>query len=443
MLRSCRKSIIGMWALLFGALLFSAPQLRAQDGTYNGYSPYSVYGVGDLFQQGSSTTRMMGGIGTALRNQRLMNLQNPAAVTARDTLSFMADFSISASNTLYEQGSITSAHNTFNISSLAMSFPIWRSSALMLGLTPYSNVGYDFSSTVTDPELVGRVENIGYNCSGNGSIYKFFISGGVTFWEKLSVGAEFQYYFGNIEKATMLSFDQTAHRDISTGYTLSLHTSSLKLGAQYETRLPGNMALTAGATYQFKSRMSGYIDDYRIANVSSLTDTLRYQTDTLAGKGIRMPGEFSIGLALKKGDKWLAEIDYTQSDWTGSGFDAQPGLANKGTLPFAASVSRQIRGGFELTPNRYDTRYYLRRVTYRGGAYYNQAYYQVGGNTINAYGLTFGITLPINRYYNGLSLGVDIGQRGSTASHLVRETYVTFNIGFNIHDIWFRKYRYE
>lgn len=396
-----------------------------------------------MFQQGTSTTRTMGGIGTALRNPRLMNLQNPAAVTARDTLSFMADFSVSGSNTFYEQGSLKSGHNTFNISSLAMSFPIWRNSALMIGLTPYSNVGYDFSSTVTDPELVGRVDNIGYSCSGNGSVYKLFLSGGATFWRRLSIGAEYQYYFGNLEKDTELSFDQTAHRDIATGYTLSLHTSSLKLGAQYEARLPKNMALTVGATYQLKSRLSGYIDDYRIASVSSVTDTLRFQTDTLSGKDINLPQEFSVGIALKKGDKWLAEIDYTQSDWTGSGFDAQAGLANRGTLPFTASVSRQIRGGFELTPNRYDTRYYFRRVTYRGGAYYNQAYYQVGGHQINAYGLTFGITLPVNRYYNGLSLGIDVGQRGSTASHLVRETYVTFNIGFNIHDIWFRKYRYE
>jgi len=444
MLRSSRKSLNGFWALLLGVLLFSAPELRAQDGTDNGYSPYSVYGIGDLSQQGTSTTRMMGGIGTALRNPRIMNLMNPAAVTARDTLSFMADFSVSGSNTFYEQGSLTSGNNTFNISSLALSFPIWRSSAMMIGLTPYSNVGYDFSTTVTDPELVGRVNNIGYTCTGNGSIYKLFISGGATFWRSLSVGAEFQYYFGNLEKGTELSFEQTAHRDINTGYNLSLHTASMKVGVQYETRLSGNMALTAGATYQMKSRLSGYVDDYRIANVSGVTDTLRYQTDTLAGKGLNLPQEFSFGLALKKGDKWIAEIDYSQSDWTKSGFDKQAGLANPSALPFAASVSRQLRGGFEYTPSRYDTRYYFRRVTYRGGAYYNQAYYQVGGNRIDAYGLTFGLTLPVSsRYYNGLSLGIDLGRRGSTASHLVRETYLTFNIGFNIHDIWFRKYRYE
>ena len=107
-------------------------------------------------------------------------------------------------------------------------------------------------------------------------------------------------------------------------------------------------------------------------------------------------------------------------------------------------MSRSIRGGFEFTPNRYDARYYLRRVTYRGGAYYNQAYYRVGGHRIDAFGLTFGLTLPINnRLYNGVSLGLELGRRGSMADGLVRETYVNFHIGFNIHDIWFRKYRYE
>ena len=68
----------------------------------------------------------------------------------------------------------------------------------------------------------------------------------------------------------------------------------------------------------------------------------------------------------------------------------------------------------------------------------------MGGHRIDAYGITLGLTLPINnRLYNGISLGIDFGRRGSMDASLVRETYLTLNIGFNIHDIWFRKYRYE
>ncbi len=424
-------------------LLFPGGFVFAQDGTYSGYSPYSVYGIGELSAGGTATTRMMGGAGIGMRNRRILNLLNPAAVTARDSLSFMADFSMSATNTLYQQDGFTSAHNTFNINSLALSFPIWRSSAMLVGLTPVSNMGYHFSTTVTDPALVGRVGNVEYTSSGSGSVYQLIIAGGATFWNRLSVGAEFQYYFGNLSKATTLTFEETSQRDIDNGFNLSLHSPSLKLGVQYEAALPDNLFLTAGATWRMKAPLRGYVDDYQIATVSSVSDTLRFQTDTLA-RSVSLPHELGFGLSLRKGDRWAANLDFTLADWTASGFDAQRGFANKGALPFAASVSRSIRGGFEFTPNRYDARYYLRRVTYRGGAYYNQAYYQVGGHRIDAYGLTFGLTLPINnRLYNGVSLGLELGRRGSIADGLVRETYVNFHIGFNIHDIWFRKYRYE
>lgn len=424
-------------------LLFPGGFVFAQDGTYSGYSPYSVYGIGELSAGGTATTRMMGGAGIGMRNRRILNLLNPAAVTARDSLSFMADFSMSATNTLYQQDGFTSAHNTFNINSLALSFPIWRSSAMLVGLTPVSNMGYHFSTTVTDPALVGRVGNVEYTSSGSGSVYQLMIAGGATFWNRLSVGAEFQYYFGNLSKATTLTFEETSQRDIDNGFNLSLHSPSLKLGVQYEAALPDNLFLTAGATWRMKAPLRGYVDDYQIATVSSVSDTLRFQTDTLA-RSVSLPQELGFGLSLRKGDRWAANLDFTLADWTASGFDGQRGFANKGALPFAASVSRSIRGGFEFTPNRYDARYYLRRVTYRGGAYYNQAYYRVGGHRIDAFGLTFGLTLPINnRLYNGVSLGLELGRRGSMADGLVRETYVNFHIGFNIHDIWFRKYRYE
>lgn len=441
MLKSKRKSIFAWLAALL--LLFPGVSVKAQDGTYSGYSPYSVYGIGDFSAGGTATTRMMGGAGIGVRNHRIMNLLNPAALTARDTLSFMADFSLSGSNVIFRQNDFTSAHNTFNINSLAFSFPIWKSSAMMVGLVPLSNMGYDFSTTVTDPALIGRVGNVSYASTGSGSVYEFLLGGGVTLWNRLSIGAEFHYYFGNLTKLTSMTFEESSQRDIDSGFDISLHAPSLKLGVQYETRLRDNLSLTAGATWRMKTPLRGYVDDYQIATISSVQDTLRFQTDTLS-KQVNLPQELGFGLSLKKGDRWAASLDVLFADWTGSGFDAQRGFANRGALPFSSSVARSLRGGFEFTPNRYDARYYFRRVTYRGGAYYNQAYYQVGGNRIDAYGLTFGITLPINnRLYNGISLGLDVGRRGSTASGLVRETYVNFHVGFNIHDIWFRKYRYE
>ena len=41
-----------------------------------------------------------------------------------------------------------------------MSFPIWRSSAMMVGIRPYSDTGFGYSFDYTDPELIGRTGSI-------------------------------------------------------------------------------------------------------------------------------------------------------------------------------------------------------------------------------------------------------------------------------------------
>ena len=73
------------------------------ESAHNSYSPYSVYGIGDLYTQGSAYNKSMGGVGIAMRNNQYINYLNPAAVTARDTLSFMADFNLSVQNKMFTQ----------------------------------------------------------------------------------------------------------------------------------------------------------------------------------------------------------------------------------------------------------------------------------------------------------------------------------------------------
>ena len=135
----------------------------SQDGTYGSYSPYSIYGIGDISKEGTAFNKSMGGVGIATRNRRFINILNPASVTARDTLAFMADFGIYEKNTAFRQGDVKSAKNTFNVYDFVMSFPIWRSSAFMVGITPFSDMGYDFSSYETDKDIIGNVGNINYD----------------------------------------------------------------------------------------------------------------------------------------------------------------------------------------------------------------------------------------------------------------------------------------
>jgi hypothetical protein len=415
----------------------------AQDGTYGAYSPYSVFGIGDISKQGTAFNKGMGGVGIATRNRRFINYMNPAAVTARDTLSFMADFGLSQKNTIYTQGGLRSANNTFNIYDFIMSFPIWKSSAFMVGITPFSDVGYKFSHIETDPNIIGNTGNITYDSYGNGSVYQIFFGAGATFWKNLSVGAEAIYYFGNIDKVTNMTYSDASYRSINSGSDLSVRGVTGKFGLQYEQKLGGDVSMVIGATYRLATNMNGYAENFRFANQSAVSDTLSYKVDTLGREKLRIGDELGVGISVRGGEKWNAEFNYTRSNWKNSGIDNAPGFSVIGDMTFRTTVSQSFRAGFEITPNRNDIRYYLKTCTYRAGLYFDQEYYTVNNINVNTFGITIGATLPVFRLYNGLTVGVDFGQRAADRQGMIRERYVMFNIGFNIHDIWFQKPRYN
>jgi hypothetical protein len=355
----------------------------------------------------------------------------------------MADFGLSGNNNVFAQGDRKSANNTFNIYDFVMTFPIWRSSAFIVGLTPFSDVGYDFSSVEDNDQIIGQTGNITYDSFGKGSVYQLFLGAGVTFWKKFSVGAEMIYYFGNLDKVTNMNYSNASFRSVNAGNEIMARGLTGKFGLQYEQKLGGDISMVVGATYRMGTNMKGYSTEYRYAKQSSLIDTLRHNVDTLGMSGVRFGDELGLGISVKGGDKWSAEFNYIRSDWRNSGFDNITGFAVSGVSKFSSTVSNSFRAGFEFVPNRNDIRYYFRTCTYRAGVYYDKAYYKLDGNNVNSMGITLGMTLPVFKGHNGISIGVDMGQRGSLKDKMIRERYATFVIGFNIHDIWFRKVQYD
>lgn len=422
--------------------LFSASSVAfAQaDGSY---SPYSIYGIGDICSQGSAYHRSMGGVGIASRNNKYLNILNPASVTARDSLSFMSDFSLYADNTIYKQGKLKSANNTVNIADFAISFPLFKNTGMMLGITPYSSTGFGFSLNYTDPELIGNTGYVSYSADGKGTIYKSFIGFGATFFRNLSLGVEMDVYFGNVEKNFNTTFNDASYNSIKNNTSLKTNGIGAKAGLQYEQNLGTNLKLTLGATYSTGAKMKGFYDYTSLSAGTAAVDTLVHKPDTLGlQKDLHLASEIGVGLSLRSPGKWAAEVNYSRSDWSNSGVDAISGYSDNYN-PFKSTNSDIIRIGFELTPNGNDIRYYFNRATYRLGGYYKNDYYLLNGYKVSTAALSLGVTLPVYRWYNGLTLGVELGQRGISKNQVIKENFINFSVGFNIFDIWFQKPRYD
>ena len=428
--------------VLLSALLAACAAVSAHGQATGTYTPYSIYGVGDLSQPGSAYSKTMGGTGVAVRNNRFLNLINPAAVTARDSLSFMADFSLYSDNKMFQQAGVKSASNTVNINDLAMSFPIWRKSAMMVGIMPYSDTGFGYSFNYTDPQLIGQTGNITYSATGTGSLYKAFAAAGVTLFKRLSLGVQWNYYFGKIDKVYATTFNDASYNGILNGTSGNITGNGFKFGVQYEQPLGTKHSLTVGATYSLPVNLTGTMESYRYSSGSAVSDTLSYRVDYLGQDSkVQLPSELAVGIAFQERGRWIATFDYSRSDWRGSGLDGARGFTASSL--FSATMAQTFRAGFEIVPNRNDIRYYFNHVAYRVGAYHKKEYYLLDGKQVASTGITLGVTLPIVNNYNGFTIGVDLGQRGSLTGEQIRERYVNISVGFNLYDIWFRKPQYE
>ena len=398
------------------------------------YSPYSMFGVGRIAAEGTAYNHSMGGIGVGMRDNRVINLLNPAAITARDTLAFMFDFGVNEKNSYFNDASTKSAYNVFNMQNVAFTFPIYKTSAFMVGIAPFSDIGYKFLSTETSTDVEADMGDVKYQQYGIGSIYQLFLGASVMFFDRISIGAQGIYYFGYMNKHNDVLFNSSAaYNTIYTGWDYKIHAFSGKFGLQYiQPFKKNNSQLVIGGTYRLGTSMSGDITRYAYSSVDTV-----FNINT-PSSSLRIADEFAVGMSYRINNKWALGVDYIQQNWRGDMFPDAATWSN-----FEAVPSRQYRAGFEIVPNMYDIRYYMKRVTYRAGAYYEQSYVKVNGHQVNAFGITFGASFPIFRWYNAVSVAVDIGQRGSLKYNQVRERYVNFIVNINLHDIWFVKYRYD
>ena len=447
------KKIESILVVAAALLLLFPAQLRAQDDNPLagiGYSPYSLFGFGDLVRQGTTYNTMMGGIGIGDRNVRNINILNPAGITARELKSFMVDFGLENRNVIYDgnaarsisptaSGVQRSASNTFNMHNLVVSFPIASQGAFKVGIMPYSSVNYDFEAHETSDELIASVGDITYTRTGRGGLYKAFLGAGVTLFDRLSLGIDANYYFGRIVRSSSATFENaTSYRYLETGWRDNVSCFGAKAGLQYSQPLTKALVATVGVTYDFNTKLRGSQTRFAYGEYSA-TDTIYHKVSNLENYAI--PGEIGAGITLRYSDQWMIGFDYTRQDWSKVDFGGYPGV------DFSSGVAQNFRAGFEVTPNRYDVRsgfgHFLRRVTYRGGAYHERSFMQLGGHPVAATGITLGFGLPVFRYYNSLNLGVDIGQRGTLKSNQIRERYFLITISFNLHDIWFIKPLYN
>ncbi len=421
-------------------------------GSINTFSPYSMYGLGDLNTPGTLNTRSMGGMGVAMRSTADINLLNPASYSMALNRSVLFSYGMEGYNVFNKQdqsgSSVTGSYAGVNIHDIAIQIPITRKLGMGISLTPYSSTGYDISSM----EYLTDIGLVTYNYSGDGDVTQVKLGVGWSPIKNLSIGLATQYYWGDLTR----SFTMTPYVITGNGAYYSTigesryDVGSLKgqVGVQWSAISDVKRNLTFGATYDFGGDLKPTFTHTVIGYGSLFAFEALSEESTLS---LMLPNQITAGFVYQT-PKYIVGLDYNRQDWYSK---------NSNTVEYTASGVavayndfQTVKLGAQYTPNRADVRQYSKRISYRVGARYGGYQYSFNGQNVKQAAVTMGVSLPIKTSgITKLDLGLEYGEVSGSDLYIdsyssvgfIGKKYFKFSMGFTLfgEDYWFQRPKFD
>jgi hypothetical protein len=389
-----------------------------------------MYGLGDVAQAGLTTTGSMAGITVGVRESRQIDYANPAGASARDSLTFVLDFGGEMRNFYSKTASQSTSYNTANFHHFTFAFPI-RRLGVSMGIMPFSSVGYEFERRESNDSIVASMGDVRYRYRGENGITQIFLNLGFNATSYLSVGVGGRYYFGNVSHYyNVLHGSSAYYSDVRSSKVQKVSDFVPVLGAQYTPSFGGGRRMVVGASWQPQISLRGTLNTLSQVGAPGRYDTAYSSSEA---SPVLMPMQLNVGASFTLHEKWMLGAEFNYQDWSKT-------VVMNNTGELGASYSVRL-GGYYI-PNRYDVRYFWKRMTYRGGLRYSQTPFLHNGYSVKDAALSLGVSMPM-RGAGYLNAGLELGRRGAIRNGMVRETYINFSLGITLFEAWFVKYKYE
>lgn len=404
--------------------LFAAFTVEAQE---NVSSPYSYYGIGLTNFKGTVANRSMGGL-SIFSDSIHINMQNPASYGRLK----LTNYAIGASHDRISLKSDEASDNAkiTSLDYLALGFPIGDKVGIGIGVLPYTSVGY---------RILDTEEGSASLLNGRGGMNKVFLSAGWAVTNDLSVGVDANYNFGNFQNSQSIN-----RADLQYG-TTDVNRSDIKgftvnFGANYQTEISEKLKLHVSST--FAPAMDLDSENSRaISTVDFSSGTGRVIDERELNVGdtqFEFPSKISIGAGIGEENKWFVGAEYSNLG-SSSYEDSFRFRGDNGEYEDASQFSV---GGFYI-PEYNSFSNYLERVVYRGGFRYDGTGLIINNESINEFGMSFGLGLPVGPNFSNLNLGIELGQRGTKNSGLIQENFLRLSVGLSLNDKWFTKRKFN
>lgn len=424
--RASRVLIVLMIFIVSGSDVFSQIAIN---------SPYSRFGVGDLAIRRNTYNFSMGGVANAISSNRYINPYNPSANAAFDSLSFIFSGGIVGRLGTLKTEQLSNKTNFASLGYLLFGFPVTRRIKTTIGLTPYSNVGYNIVSN----QVIEDVGLTQFKYEGAGGLNEFYVNASFELHKNLAIGAKASYMFGKTDLIRKVFFpDSVGYINTRIDNNLEVGDLYFDFGIQYQKNIGDDLTLGVGAVYGPSQKVSA-TENFLVRSffatstgVESFRDTIESRTENKGS--IVIPDKYGVGMMLKKSEKWMVAADFNWQNWSNfKAFDVVDSLEN----------SMQVSVGGEFLPSDEVISSYWKRMKYRLGFRYNKTYLNLRETQINEFGISFGFGFPIPRSLSTINLGIEVGRRGTTASDLIQQNFINISLGVSVWERWFVQRKYN
>lgn len=434
-----------MKKLIIAALMvtFSMASM-AQSGTN---SPYSQYGLGVLSDQTSGFNRGMNGLGYGFHEHNQVNFLNPASYASVDSLSFIFDAGISGQVTNFSEKGVKMNANNANIEYVVAGFKLHKRLGVSFGVLPFTNVGYDYSSSAnvgaTSDDNTATVYSNTY--SGSGGLHQVYLGFGWMPFKGFAVGVNGGYLWGSYSRSVVNSYSDSYINTLSKYYSATVNSYKLDFGLQYTARLSKKDNVTIGLTYSLGHGIGGDPECKVISQnaQTAVSDTAVYKSD----KGLDIPAVYGAGFVWSHDNRWKVGADYTLQKWSSVSFPQYSVVNNVpqyGVSSTAFSDRHKVTVGGEFCPNE-TGRKFFQRIHYRIGASYATSYLKIGGmDGPKEYSVSAGFGIPVVNTYNNRSLlNISAQWVRQDTKMFITENSFRINIGLTFNERWFAKWKME
>ncbi|WP_147407517.1 hypothetical protein [Reichenbachiella sp. MSK19-1] len=414
----CIRGVLG------GILLFLSSQVSGQNGAG---SVYSIFGVGELTPASSVQSRGMGFASIGLSSPYYLNTVNPAANDlVGNYFNHIGNVGFYYAATQYESGDATESAGHGGLSSLSFWFKInerWNS---MVGLNPYSNVGYNINETDVNSFQEGTYDVL---YKGSGGLNEFYFSNGVSLFKNLSVGLKLAFIFGNIDQTEYVTSDQNIQQFyIQNSVNIKDVYAEYSLNYRFQRE---KYYINLGAVYKQANLMSGStLSQISATDLSDGTSDVILEEE-LYTDDYMLPQKFGLGLSLNT-DKLVLAADVEYNQWSQVRLDGYDSDLND-TWRYAV--------GMEVTPDR-SSYNYMSRMSYRVGGYYENSYLTIEGVSFGKVGVTGGVSMPL-RSGSVVNIAYLRKFNGTRENNLIYESTHEVSVNFSLRNKWFKKRQYQ